>query len=221
MPNHESTIEDAVVDALATFLKAQLAPVQVVAEWPSPDVPLDGDAVTIVLSGPAEEEILDPYVVKTDTVSATTSDYTWAVAGLIIPIQLDAWSLSASGRSNLAAKVRRALKSGSQISLGDVWGDPLAHDVELPLAGDWSDQTASFVAEPPDMSDTPDDAQRNEYRARFDVEATATLTIVAQSPRMATIKFRERMAKTLPSSGNFDTTTTTTASGTTWTRNTP
>lgn len=218
-----TTVEDASAHAIQVYLAAELAAsgYSVVTAWPSPDERLSAGRVSIITAGAPEEECFDPYVLSSVVVDSLRKNYTWAVSGLVIPMQLDCWATSDVMRSDMAKQIRTALKRGAGYTLGVFAGDPFAQGALLPLASGYTG-TVFVSAEPPDTTNTSDAVQRNEYRARFDLECTTLLTETTTSPRMASIKGRVRISKlAVPVGGTWDNTTTTTTSGTTWTKNTP
>ncbi len=202
-----TTIEQACVNALKTYLESRLAPYttphvtsfKISEEWPAPDAKLPRLAITILKVGERQETHVQPEVVDVQPAMvgappaphAILRDYRWRVKLIQQPLQLDVWSTYPAIRNDIAARIDEALHQGpavtlnepSNISLDDFRdGLLLALNPATGHIGHADYQFEGFV-----IDDTADDVQRNEYRATRTGSVSAALTIVKRMPRMANI----------------------------------
>lgn len=204
------SLRSGCVLALQTYLKNELAPIPVLDDWPSPDDdPLvDKDVVVTVLAvGEGTETFYDPHVIATqDGSSAGTKLYTWSLASVTQPLQIDVWAKHAPARDDVLANLKTALHRGLGYTLGKANADPFRHGVLLPLQGNWSGNV-DCVFDREAALDGADTVQQGQFRATLKGEAQAEYTEIEESVKLATIKFKERLRQAGVAgtySGTFD-----------------
>ena len=188
------SIEQAAINALATYLQAQLGTDVVVSGvWPNPDEPIPEKALTILKIGARRETKVDPSLVSSAELSPpdpTAMLYTWRVKAIEQDIQLDVWSRYEDVRDDLQARLDQALNQGLAATLSpDILHDDFRDGLLLTL-GDGHPGYADFIFDGPEITDLPDAAQRNEFRSTQTGTLSAMLTITKQQPRMANITLR-------------------------------
>lgn len=170
----------------------------VYGEWPGQDADLQ-KAVSIVFVGIIDEVVIQPYVAGQKTLANGTIEYIWAISSVEIPLQMDVWSASIPDRSDLSFRMRQALYRGRDYTKVSPVGslqnaDPYVNDLLLPGAFGLDGCNICYDFDPPVITDSPDAAQRNEYRATFKGSAQFTLIERAVSPALAGIKFKMRIS---------------------------
>lgn len=192
------SIEQAAVNALATFLQAKLPDVVVSSEWPNPDVELPEKALTIVKIGPRREETVPVQLVSSAPIMIGTPPaedpinrlYTWRVKLIEQEFQLDVWSRYSATRDDIQARLDQILNSGTIDTLlptsinFDEFRDGLLLNLD---PADGHPGTADFMFDGPEVADEPDAVQRGEFRTTQRGRVSAALTITRAAPRLATI----------------------------------
>lgn len=205
------SIQQAAANALAEWLREQLPDVMVEARWPEPNVSLPPKAITVLLAGSRIDEPLDPQVLHMTPIDSAKALYRWRVAACRQPLQLDVWTTSDVERDDLLARLDDCLRAGPGHTLDGVWNaDPLSHELEFELGDGWEDTIAAIEFEAPQVHDTAESVQQREYRATIRGDARMNLYVEAESPRMAVIRLRQRLADAgapLPSSPDVVTVT--------------
>ncbi len=188
----EVSLQQAAANALAAWIRTRLPDATVFARWPEPNVKLPPKAVSVLLAGPRVDEELDPVVVGRRDLSPTHAEYTWRMRLCKQPMQLDVWAKSDLARDDLVARLDRVLNASERDSIGAVRADPARNGVLLRVADGW-DGFADFLFDAPGAFDTPDAAQRCEYRATYRGHAWMDLTMRAESPRLVAATLRQRL----------------------------
>ena len=192
------SIEQAAASALANYLSTVLntdpiAPVSVEQRWPDPEKPLPALAVTVLLIGDAQHQLVS----TTEPVSsqelippdATKKLYRWKVAEVTQPLQIDCWATYDVARDDLRARVEAALQAGDQT---EDWPTPPGLDLALLSADGW-EGTAEFIFQAFGNMDNPSSAAQSEWRATARGESRVALYIDAVSPRMAHLILRQKL----------------------------
>ena len=189
-PNHIGTA----ANTLAAWLKARLDGVAVHARWPEAGVKLAPKAVTVLLAGPREDELLEPVAVERVDTGRGRAIYTWRVRACKQPMQLDVWTTSHAARDDLVARLERAVNVSEAESIGVRHADPVRSGVLLRLPLGW-DGFCDFLFDAASEMDTPDATQRAEYRATARGHAWMDLTVRAESARLARATLRLRLTQ--------------------------
>ncbi len=191
------SLQQAAANALAAWLRARITDATVFARWPEPTVKLPLRVVSVLLAGPRVDEELDPIVVARRHLSPTRAEYTWRMRLCKQPMQLDAWARSDIARDDLVARLDRALNASESDSVGATRADPVRNGVLLRVGDGW-DGFADFLFDAPEAFDTPDAAQRCEYRATYRGHAWMDLTMRAESPRLVAVTLRQQLRDSDP-----------------------
>lgn len=211
-----TSIQQAAANALATYLASELSDVTVEQRWPDASKNLPAKAITILMAGPRTEDKFDPHLVSTAELAppvANTAAFTWAVASITQPLQLDVWTTYDVVRDEILARLDDSLHKGETHTLGTFNSDPVRHGVLLALGDGWTGNVdCTFDA--PTVDQTPDQVNKAEFRATMRGEARMTLTWTGNSARAASLQFRLRLRENDTASGSYDLETIT-ASGTT------
>jgi hypothetical protein len=185
------SLEQSAASALAAWLRARLADLTVWERWPEPNVKLPAKAVSVLLAGPRQDELLDPVPLGRRDLSSTRAEYTWRIRACKQPMQLDAWAKSDHARDDLVARLEPLLNASERDSLGTGPSSP-RNGVVLRLGHGW-DGFADFLFDAPERMDTPDAVQRCEYRATYRGHAWMDLIVRAESPRLVAATLRARL----------------------------
>jgi hypothetical protein len=221
------TIEQAALNAITSWLQSQLDNAMgeagwaeraaVFADWPNPKTPLAARTVTVLVAGAVQTTLVDPHVTKQVNASATKADYTWRVGVARVQLQVDVWAKYDAWMKDLVARVREAAHKGDGATFGAANADPVTCGFTVALADGWEGH-AYVELDGPEYPGTPDSEQRQEYRALFRGWCDVNVEITARSPRLATLKFKQKLheSTTAPSTQKYETTTVTasTESGT-------
>jgi len=191
------SLQQAAANALATWLRARVGDAVVFPRWPEPNVKLPPKAISVLLAGPRIDEELDPIPIARRDLSSTRAEYTWRTRLCKQPMQLDVWAKSDAARDDLIARLDRALNASERESIGVPRADPVRNGVLLRLGDDWNG-FADFLFDAPNPFDTPDAAQRCEYRATYRGHAWMDLTMRAESPRLVAATLRQRLHESDP-----------------------
>jgi hypothetical protein len=195
------SVEQAGINALKTYLASQIPGVTINEVWPNPDADLPERVITIVKIGAREETKIDPKVVASAPVMIPGSpdplvlvedpvnrSFTWCVKLVRQSIQLDVWSCYQAVRDDLHAQLDEALNLGPAITLGSLMplSDPFRDGLLLAL-GDGRPGFADVRFDGPEIDDTPESVQKNEFRATRFGTIDVPLTITRTQPRMAQV----------------------------------
>lgn len=190
------SIQQAAANAFARWLRTELPDVDVESRWPEPNRRLPPKMLTVLLAGNRIDEPLDPHVLHMEPIDEATGLYRWRVTACRQPMQLDVWATSDVERDDLLARLDTALRAGPGRTLPWDWnGDPTANDLTLPLEDGWKDTVAVIEFGSPSLTDHASAVQQREYRATLRGDARMNLYVEAESPRMATIRLRQRIAE--------------------------
>lgn len=194
------TIQQAARDALADWLTSDLDDESILIEprWVEPDQQLPSKQVTIIDAGPRTVEWFQPEVLSTANVdleggeAVKKVDTTWSLGLATQPVQLDVWAQSDVELDDLIARLDASLNKGSQgLGLSNV--DPFDPGLRCNLGGDWAPGIVDFLFESPVILQAPNSVGEGEWRATYRGRATAQLTQVARSPRLARIRLEKRI----------------------------
>jgi hypothetical protein len=187
------SVEQAAANALGAWLKVALgADVVVDTRWPDPGKKLAPRAVTILLAGPPEEELLDPVVVSRADTGPKTALFTWRMRALRQPLQLDVWAQSDLERDDLKQRLRSALNAGMGRTIGARNAMPFRHGVVVALSDGWTG-FADCLFDRPLAIDTPDAVKRCEYRLTYRGYAEVDVTETGESPRIVVLHVAQRI----------------------------
>lgn len=209
------TIQQAARNALAKWLRTELAPVRnglgVVVEprWFPKDVELPRYAVSIIDAGPREVEWTDPEILDQTLKGAAHVEVTWGLGYVTQRLQLDVWTPSDLELDDVVARLDIALNAG-QRPMGASNPDPVAVGVLVLLEDGWEGATADLTFDAPETQHTPSSVNESEWRATYRGAASMRLAIKATSARMARVKVHQRLS-------NDELDVTSTASGDTYT----
>jgi hypothetical protein len=188
------SIEQAGVNALRTYLAAQLPDVIVSDEWPNPDEALPEKAITILKIGAREETRAEPRVVKSEPLMVGDPPaedpvlrvYTWRVKLIKQTIQLDIWSQYEVVRDDISARLDEALSQGPAVTIDptNINLDDFRDGILLAL-GDGHPGFADYMFDGDDCVDEAGAAQRSEFRATRLGYISAPLTIQKTQPKIA------------------------------------
>jgi hypothetical protein len=208
------SVEQAAANALGRWLVSQLPASEVTVDtrWPEASVDMPTTGITILLAGPPDEEPLDPVVVADAPIDATHGMFTWRLAALRQPLQMDVWTRYDLARDDILARLVPLLHAGMRASVGAYNANPVRHGVLVPLSDGW-DGYADCFFDRPQRFDSPGAVQRCEYRATYRGWADVDLTITAPSARLARLFLVQRIRDAEGSSAR--TTTVTPAGATT------
>lgn len=139
--------------------------------------------------------------------------YTWRIADLDQPVQLDLWASSEVFRDDLWQLVEpllnAPLKSSAGAGFADITFDSLRYGVCVPLGDGWPGCVADFDFDAPQRIEDPDSVQRNEFRMMFKGSCGIFRTIRRQEPRIT----RAMLVQTVTGESTVSQTTVVTASG--------
>jgi hypothetical protein len=204
------TIQQAAVNALATWLTSQLTGgVTVATRWPSPDRPLPAKAVTILLAGARTDIRLDPEILSATNLGDFQTTVVWRLMACTQPLQLDVWAQSDFERDDIMAQLDTALNAGES-SLAGAYANPVGHGCLVAVADGWpASTTADFVFNSPDIDDSPESAKRSEWRGTYRGEVHVMLSVTKVSARQVSIVFKQKLHETdtAASTDKYDNTT--------------
>ena len=189
------SVEQAAANALGRWLSSKLPPdeVTVNTRWPEASEDAPPKAITILLAGPPDEEPLDPVVVASAPLDGVRALFTWRVAALRQPLQMDVWTRYDLERDYLLARLVPLLHASTRDTIGERNANPVRHGVLVPLAAEGWDGYADCYFDKPDRFDSPGSAARSEFRAIYRGFADVDLTITAASARIARIALVQRI----------------------------
>lgn len=189
------TIQQAAVNALATWLASQLTGgVDVNSRWPEPTEQLPPKSLTIVLAGPADDELFDPVVVaQTNHPTDPVATYTYRFRCRRQALQLDVFTQYDVDRDDIMAQLDTALNVSDGVTLGTPNSEPVRNGLCLQLGDGWTG-IADFLFEGPSAVDDADSEQQTDYRATYRGYVDMMLTVTTATPvaRMKTIRLRQR-----------------------------
>lgn len=114
----------------------------------------------------------------------------WQIAACTQPVQLDVWADSDVERDDIMARLDTALNAGESALAGVYNPDPVGHGLLLALADGWTNSSADFYFDAPDLDDLPDSVGRSVYRATYRGDSNFMLTLSSTTARQQVIKFR-------------------------------
>ncbi len=199
-------IEDAARNVLATWIASELAAVSglvVQPHWFERDRQLPAKAISIIESGPRQLTWLEPTVLDStnvdmeDSDAVTKVDATWCWGFVTCPLQLDVWATNEPELKDIVARLDLALNQGAA-GIGGTKGAPFEAGLLLTLGDGWGPGVADFLFEQTSNPLSPESAVQGEWRAMRRGRATAQLTQVARSNRMARILLAQRLRQADP-----------------------
>lgn len=191
------TVQQAAVNALVTYLRAELPDVTVSAEWPASEAELPEQAITVLMAGKRQDTPADAQVMAIDG-TGDSRTFIWRVMTSTQPLQLDIWARYPAARDDLLAQLDEALHKGTLFTIHHgvpscgSW-EPTRDGVLLALAaGDGHVGYVDFTFDGADLNDTADAALRHEWRATITGEASMVLTVKTTHPllRVAGLRLR-------------------------------
>lgn len=188
-------IQQAAINALATWLTSRMPDVPVFRRWVEPDKKLPPKCITILPAGARQDTLLDPEVMSQSTDVDGVTTFVYRMRCVTQPLQLDVWATYAPVRDDLLAQLDEHLNVGEAITLGIPGRDVLRQGVLLPLGDGWSGYV-DLCFENPAYFDTPDSAQVKEFRGTLRGEAVIDLTVSATAPKIAQIILRQTLHET-------------------------
>jgi hypothetical protein len=195
------TIQQAAANALATWLAAQLTGVEVRPRWPEPTEELPQDVVTVVMAGPAEDDLLDPIIEsQTNDPTLPVATYTYRFRCRRQGLQLDVFTQYDVHRDDILARLDYALNASDNATLGfSSNNDPIRNGLSLQLGDGWVG-IAEYLFDSPEVTDTPDAVQQADYHATYKghVDVMLTYTTPEPVPRLAMIELRQRAFVAMP-----------------------
>lgn len=117
----------------------------------------------------------------------------WTVATCKQPIQLDVWAGYDTALDALRARLERLLRQSAVAASNGLPDDPVQSGCLVALGDGWQGY-ADFVLDSPLAIENPEAARRREYRLTYTGTCYLTLDVLAQSPRLAELTLRERLA---------------------------
>jgi hypothetical protein len=139
--------------------------------------------------------------------------YTYRLADLDQPVQLDLWATNESFRDDLWQLLEPLLNAPLRDSAGpafaDVAFDSIRYGVCVPLGDGWPGCVADFDFDAPQRVESPDAVQRDEFRMTFRGSCGIFRTVKRQEPRLT----RATLAQTVVGETALSQTTVVTASG--------
>lgn len=232
------SIEQAMANALVTYLSGALTDVIVSPRWPNPAKNLPPKAITVVPAGRRQAldtsgSFIRSVAVETaflvdgagnqildDNGNPLVDDkhkvYTYTIEACVHPIQLDVWALTDFDRDDIVARLDAALSANLVTTIGAANDDPFRDGPLLPL-GDGYTGFADFIFDGPLKDDSTDSASRAEFRASYNGNASAHLTLKRQLPTMSIFKLKLRVAEVIGSGLSTDTYTLLTTGAFDWT----
>src|SRR5579864_5517484 len=128
MSQHLVSIDQAAINAIKLWFAANL-PADVVIDdrWPEPSRSLPVKAITILPAGAREQDYVDPQIVSATSLGPSTNNqmYSWLVALIKQPLQLDVWTKSDVDRDDIKARLEPILFAGEGLTLGSYNADPV------------------------------------------------------------------------------------------------
>lgn len=192
-----SSVEQAICDALATYLTSELTGVTVKSKWRDAGVKLTTPLVTVVKFGVRREIMYDPIVIgQTDELDEEDeptgrATYKWELSSIEQDLQLDVWAVTQKARDDVMDALTDAMRQGIAVS-APVLGanhDPTRHGVLVPLTGKWAGSYADISMGNPEIFDTPASVGASEYRGTFRALASASLVVSVVSTKMTDPQF--------------------------------
>lgn len=117
--------------------------------------------------------------------------YTWRIAEIERPVQLDVWAAKyARDRNDLEARLVPLLNACVQESAGLGFDDPVENGVIVALADGWTGTTADFQFDAPARELSADQTKRGEFRTTYRGTLFVPKLVVAQSPRLAMMQLQ-------------------------------
>lgn len=193
------SVQQAALNALASYLADVLPDVSVEPRWPDPDKKLPSKAITLIPAGPrtllyfGRPEILE----KVEDISPTAALYRWIVAEAELPVQMDIWTTYPLDRDDIIARLDNLVNVGftalSGINL--LTQNPVEDFIALELGDGWEGSNANFFFDTVKFDDTAPQTIRHEYRATYKGMGAFNLTIVAESPKIARINIDLKLSQ--------------------------
>ncbi len=214
------SVQQSACNTLAAWLSSSLDnTIECESFWPDASKNLPARAVTVIPAGPREEIWFEPTIVSVSNVGMSNTVSTWVVAALVQPLQLDVWATDEYSRDDILAQLDLALHAGVGRTLNISNADPFRQGVLLQMVDPpWDIQNVDCTFDMSTITYSPNAVNESEFRATLRGEAQMSLTMTATTPRMATIKLKDRLNA---SSGNYDLAITASTSGVSWAANVP
>lgn len=196
-------VEDAACDALACYLRQQLADVRdlkVASEWIGNARTLPPRAITIITAGDRQDEFCDAEVMEMQVLSPTRALYTWRLKDISQPLQLDVWATSRAHRADLLARLEGPLNRG--MSIVDPTATPIGPGLTLALGcglGGYGD----YVFDRPNRVDNADADQQHEFRAMYRGRVRCVVTYKFESPRLTRVQLAMALNGQLPATARL------------------
>jgi hypothetical protein len=195
MADPQVSIQQAMANALVTYLGATLDDVTCRSRWPDPSKNLPEKAITVVPIGRRQDQdVTGSFIRKLAVEELDPPDpylklYTFARSACIQPIQLDVWAIYDYDRDDIVARLDDALSANLVTTAGVANDDPVRDGVLLPLSDGFGGY-CDFTFDGPLKDDSPDAASRAEFRATYTGTAAAHLTKQITLPTLTTFKLR-------------------------------
>lgn len=192
--------------ALAAWLRVELAAVDglvVEPDWFERDRELPPKALSIIDAGPRQTEWLQPEILAATNVDIAGPpamkqvDATWNFGFITQPLQLDVWAPTKPQLDDIIARLDASLNKGAR-GLGVTNAMPFAPGLQMNLGDGWAPGIADVLFTDPDVLESPDSVGQGEWRAMYRGRATAQMTQVARSPRIARILLEQRLRERDP-----------------------
>ncbi len=204
-----TSIQQAAINSLSSWITSQMSDVTVLSSWPSPDFPPPNKSITILTAGPRQDESIPlRYLSQSDGAPPSTTA-TWQIKVCEQNLQLDIWADSDVERDDIIARLDTVLNAGES-ALGVGIQDPAGSGVLLAVSDGYpAGTTADFTFEGPDTEDSPESISRSEYRATIRGTAYLGLTVNTVTARQLIINLKEKLhtGDTADSGSLFDITT--------------
>lgn len=203
-------VQIAATSKLSKYLSGVMPDVQFELKWPDPSKSLPQKAVTIIPAGKRSLVYMEyPQLVSSVDLTPPNKQWRWRVAECEQPIQMDVWAQFSDDRDDIVARLDKYINVGfSQLSTATVSTPTVDQNIVLELEDDWLGSVAYYTFDEVDYRDTPDQVQRQEYRATYKGMGFFNLSQNAISPEIAKINIKLKISESDLSA--TDTTTATT-----------
>ncbi len=193
------SIQQAGVNALATYLRSKLPGVRVEDRWPDPDNHFKHPTITILCAGPREDTPLNLRQLNFTNVGVNRVQTQWFIAACEQRLQMDVWCTDAITRDSLLAQLDDALNYEP--------GNDAGHGLYLSIADGWVHSFADYYFDSPTLIDEQYLSNVYEFRAKLTGHLFVNLTVTRETARQVQIQFKQRLSETDPSSVPYDTKT--------------
>lgn len=182
---------------LAKYLSSVMPDVQFELKWPDPSKKLPQKAVTIIPAGKRNLVYMEyPQLVSSVDLTPPNKQWRWRVAECEQPIQMDVWAQFSDDRDDIVARLDKYINVGfSELSTATISTPTVDQNIVLELEDDWFGSVAYFTFDEVDYRDTPDQVQRQEYRATYKGMGFFNLSQDAISPQIASINIKLKISE--------------------------